>query len=85
MLSREALRRFYEAHNEPNTTCGTDGFDEDVKTAACLASKGVYPGKSLDEQNRELFHPLSFIDHYHGRFPDWLTWLAQNPLRNVRS
>jgi hypothetical protein len=83
VLSRESLRRFYEAHQDPNTTCHLDGGSEDVEIAKCLRTKGVYPGKSLDEQNRELFHPLPFSHHFRGLFPDWMDALAENPLQKV--
>ncbi|CAF0889643.1 unnamed protein product [Adineta steineri] len=81
VLGRESLRRFYEAHKDPTSTCSKDTGHEDVEIAKCLRSKGVYPGKSLDKQNRELFHPLSFNDHFRGNFPDWLKQYAENPLQ----
>ncbi len=83
VLSRESLRRFYEAHQLPNTTCRKDGGSEDAEIAKCLRSKGVYPGKSLDKYNRELFHPLPFVYHFRGAFPDWLSAYAENPLQSV--
>ena len=51
--------------------------------AKCLRTKGVYPGKSVDEQNRELFHPLPFISHFRGLFPDWLYGYAENAPQTV--
>ena len=83
VLSRESLRRFYEAHQDPKSGCRKDGGAEDAEVAKCLRTKGVYPGRSLDAQNRELFHPLSFYDHFHGNFPDWLRQYAENSLRTV--
>lgn len=83
VLSRESLRRFYEAHRDPKSECRKDGGSEDVEIAKCLRTTGVYPGKSLDKQNRELFHPLPFGDHFRGSFPDWLNNYAENPLRTV--
>ncbi len=82
-LSREAVRRFYQAHKDPSSKCQKDGGSEDVEIAKCLRTKGVYPGKSLDQQNRELFHPLSFAHHFRGYFPDWLKVLAANPPQSV--
>ncbi|CAF2622327.1 unnamed protein product [Rotaria sp. Silwood2] len=79
VLSRESLRRFYGAHNDSTSNCRKDGGSEDVEIANCLRTKGVYPGKSVDKQNRELFHPLPFIDHFRGSFPDWLATYAENP------
>jgi hypothetical protein len=82
-LSRESLRRFYEAHQDPFSRCRKDGGDEDVEIARCLRNHGVYPGKSLDEHDRELFHPLPFSHHFRGMFPDWLQIIAENPLKSV--
>jgi glycoprotein-N-acetylgalactosamine 3-beta-galactosyltransferase len=82
VLSRESLRRFYQAHQTPNTTCLKDGGSEDVEIAACLRTRGVYPGKSLDKYNRETFHPLSFIDHFRLK-GGWLESYAENPLQSV--
>ncbi|CAF1164261.1 unnamed protein product [Adineta steineri] len=82
VLSRESLRRFYEADKQPNSTCRADGGSEDVEIAKCLRTKDVYPGKSLDKQNRELFHPLPYISHFRGHVPDWLKNYAENPLQS---
>ncbi|CAF2064629.1 unnamed protein product [Rotaria magnacalcarata] len=82
VLSRESLRRFYVAHQDPGTKCRKDGGSEDVEIARCLRTKDVYPGKSLDKQNRELFHPLPFADHFLGSFPGWLAQYAENPLQS---
>ncbi|CAF1086839.1 unnamed protein product [Adineta steineri] len=82
VLSRESLRRFYQAHRDPKSKCRKDGGAEDVEIAKCLRSKGVYPGKSLDKQNRELFHPLPYINHFHGSVPYWLEKNAETPLQH---
>jgi len=83
VLSRESLRRFYQAHKDPTSNCLTDSGGEDIEIAKCLRTKGVYPGKSLDKQNRELFHPLPFSDHFLGSIPDWLPKYAENPPQSV--
>ena len=83
MLSQEALRRFYEAQTDPKSGCKKDGGSEDVEIAHCLRTKGVYPGKSIDKQNRELFHPLPFATHFKGSFPDWLGSYAENVPQGV--
>jgi len=82
VLSRESLRRFYEAHQAPNTRCRKDGGYEDIEIATCLRTKGVYPGKSLDKYNREMFHPLKFVDHFRSK-PGWLDKYAENSLKSV--
>ena len=84
VLSREALRRFSQAHHESPSQCQKDGGSEDVEVARCLRTKGVYPGKSLDKENRELFHPLTFSSHFHGGFPDWFKSYAENLPQTVR-
>lgn len=83
VLSRESLRRFYQAHQDPKSGCPKDGGNEDVEVTTCLSKRGVYPGKSLDEYGRELFHPLSFENHFRGNFPPWLIKFADNPLKTV--
>ncbi len=83
-MSREALRRFYEAHHEQNSTCLKDGGrGEDVAIADCLRKKHVYPGKSIDKYNRERFHPLTFSAHFLGQFPRWLRNFSENKLLSV--
>jgi len=82
VLSRESLRRFYQGHQVPNTRCRKDGGSEDVEIAACLRTQDVYPGKSLDRYNREMFHPFKFIDHFRLK-PSWLDKYAENPLQDV--
>ena len=81
MLGRESLRRFYQAHQETNTTCVKDGGAEDVEIAKCLRSKNVYPGKAIDKYNRELFHSLTFNGQFNP--PYWLPSIADNPVQSV--
>lgn len=78
MLSREAVQRFYQESGKVNTTCRPNDGAEDVEIANCLRNVGVYMGKSLDEQNRERFHALSFSDHFLGPMPGWLGAYAEN-------
>ncbi len=83
-MSREALQRFYQVQQSPNQTyCQTEHGAEDVEIGKCLRAKGVQVGKSLDENNRELFHPLIFHDHFRGSVPDWLIKNAENAVQSV--
>jgi hypothetical protein len=82
-LSREAVKRFYQEHQKPNTTCLKDGGDEDVEIAKCLRKTGVYPGKSVDKYNRERFHVHSFLVHFLGPIPDSLYRYAENKPESV--
>ncbi len=84
VLSREAVKRFYQAHQNPNTTCAKDGGSEDVEIANCLRTVDVYPGKSIDNNNRERFHPNSFFDHYIGPVPTWLYTYSETRPHSVR-
>ena len=83
VLSRESLRRFHAAYTSANSSCQKDGGSEDVAIANCLRTKGVYPGKSLDKKNREIFHALSFISHFREPISDWLPGYAENPPQSV--
>lgn len=56
---------------------------EDIEVAKCLRSAGVYIGRSTDENNLDLFHPLSLSAHFLGAFPSWLDTYAENPLTHV--
>ena len=78
VLSREALKRFYAAYHESDSLCTKQGPNEDLHIAACLRGKGVYAGRSVDESNRERFHPLPFLTHYFGPIPSWLETYAQH-------
>ncbi|CAF1285827.1 unnamed protein product [Adineta steineri] len=71
VLSREALKRFNQGLQKPNTMCRKYDGDEDIEIRACLRSEGVYMGNSRDEKNRERFHPLNFYSHFVGPIPEW--------------
>ncbi|CAF4000414.1 unnamed protein product [Adineta steineri] len=81
-LSRESLRRFDEAHKDPNSTCLKDGGAEDIEIARCLRTKDVYPGQSLDKQNRELFHPLNYTAHFSGNINTTFGEMTEHPLQS---
>jgi glycoprotein-N-acetylgalactosamine 3-beta-galactosyltransferase len=82
VLSRESLKRFHEAYRDPNAICHRSGA-EDVQIAKCLRQKGVYAGESIDENDRERFHPLSFSAHFNGAYPSWMYKYAENTLSRV--
>jgi glycoprotein-N-acetylgalactosamine 3-beta-galactosyltransferase len=82
VLSNEALRRFGSQLSRNFTYCNQTGF-EDVDVANCLQRLQVRTGNTTDELGRERFHPVDVYSHYYGLFPDWLTYAAQNPLKNV--
>ncbi len=82
VLSREALRRLGSELHKNKTFCNNHGT-EDVDVGRCLRKLGVYPNKSIDENGRERFHPLSVKDHLKGHYPHWMYEYASNPLKNV--
>ncbi|CAF0840863.1 unnamed protein product [Didymodactylos carnosus] len=74
VLSKESLRRFYEANMQPNSVCRKDGGSEDVEIANCLRSQGVYPGVALDKKVMNLQEQISGVTN------DWIELsLAQPP------
>ncbi|CAF1184736.1 unnamed protein product [Didymodactylos carnosus] len=83
VLSKESLKRFFEETRKSNSVCKVDGGSEDVEIAACLRLQGVYPGDALDKENKELFHPLNFIAHFAGKFPEWMFSYAKYPLQSM--
>jgi hypothetical protein len=44
---------------------------------------GVLPQKSIDQEGKERFHPLSLDAHFLGHFPDGLMQYASNPIQKV--
>lgn len=78
VLSKESLRRFYEAHHDNKSNCAKNGGSEDVEIASCLRKKGVRMGRSTDRYNRERFHALAFNTHYNGP-TGWIDGYAENP------
>lgn len=81
VLSKEALRRLYYAYKSRHSLCKNDGGDEDVEIARCLRTVDVYPGESLDNEGREMFHPETFTRHFEG--VSWLHEYAMNPVKTV--
>jgi hypothetical protein len=59
-------------------------FRKDVDVARCFRKLGVFPNKSIDDEGKERFHPLSITGHFNGEFPDWLYQYASNPAQKVR-
>jgi len=55
----------------------------DVDVARCFRRLNVYPNKSIDDEGKERFHPLSISHHFNGEFPDWLYQYASNPAQKV--
>jgi glycoprotein-N-acetylgalactosamine 3-beta-galactosyltransferase len=82
VLSNEALHRIGSNLTANYTICKNSGT-EDVDVAKCLRNLNVYPDKSVDENGRERFHPLSVNAHLKGEFPGWINSYASNQLRKV--
>jgi len=80
LLSNEALMRIGRQLNESFESCVNTGT-EDVDVAQTLRQLGVYPNKSIDDQDKERFHPLDVGTHLHGGFPDWMYQYASNPIQ----
>ena len=83
VLSKEAMLRLGKKLSENYKFCPNTGT-EDVDVAKCLRLLKVYPNSSIDNSQRERFHPLDIEYHYQGGFPDWMYAYAANPVKNVR-
>uniref|UniRef100_A0A1I7YHH2 N-acetylgalactosaminide beta-1,3-galactosyltransferase n=1 Tax=Steinernema glaseri TaxID=37863 RepID=A0A1I7YHH2_9BILA len=60
VISREALRQFYNEMRYNQTLCPEiHRAEEDQELAKCLSKIGVYPSKSTDAYGRQMFH------HFH--------------------
>lgn len=81
LLSNEALTRIGRQVSQNFSFCNNTGI-EDIDVALCLRRLQVYPNKSIDELNRERFHPLSIQHHYREYFPEWLYAYASNPVKS---
>ncbi len=83
VLSRESLLRLGKKLNQNYKFCPNTGT-EDVDIAQCLRLLKVYPYKSIDNAQRERFHPMDLAYHFEGYFPDWLYSYSSNQVKNVR-
>ena len=50
---------------------------EDLNLAYCLASIGIYVTNARDENQLETFHPMTFEQHFLGKFTKWIEKNAQ--------
>ena len=82
VLSAEAFERIGRFLQTNYSSCSNIGM-EDLDVAFCLRQLDVYPAKSLDEQGRERFHPLSIWDHYNGLYPQWFLNASSNAVKKV--
>jgi glycoprotein-N-acetylgalactosamine 3-beta-galactosyltransferase len=82
LLSNEALKLIGDSLRKNYTYCSNTGI-EDVDVAKCLNKLGVKQNKSIDEDNRERFHPYDVKIHMKGLFGSWINAAAINPLKIV--
>lgn len=79
VLSQDALLQFGKkilSKPEERESCRKDEA-EDINLAYCLARIGVYVINARDDQQRETFHPMTFEQHFLGRFTKWIEKNAQ--------
>uniref|UniRef100_A0A182SMC3 N-acetylgalactosaminide beta-1,3-galactosyltransferase n=1 Tax=Anopheles maculatus TaxID=74869 RepID=A0A182SMC3_9DIPT len=63
VLSREALRRFYEQALQDEVNCSTAYDTEDLEMGKCMESVNVTAGDSRDDLGRKRFLPMDPIFH----------------------
>ncbi|CAF1455374.1 unnamed protein product [Adineta ricciae] len=81
VLSQATLIRLGEevlSKPEQLRLCLTDQA-EDINIAYCLARIHVYVMNLRDENQLETFHPMTFEQHYLGKFTKWIERNAQFP------
>ncbi|TMS32303.1 hypothetical protein L596_000164 [Steinernema carpocapsae] len=68
VISRETLRMFYNEMKDNATLCPEiHRAEEDQELAKCLSKIGIYPGESIDEDGKLLFHhfhPLELMNPF---------------------
>ena len=70
VLSKRSLEMFSQlAPSSPG--CRSVWGVEDMELGACLASIGIHPGHTLDDQGRTMFHALEPSDVTLHNLPDW--------------
>lgn len=81
VLSNEALKQFAEQillKPEKRNSCRTDEA-EDINVAYCLARAGIFIMNARDSEQLERFHPMTFEEHFLGKFTKWIEKNAQFP------
>ena len=81
VLSSQALRQFSEqilVKPDQRKSCLTDEA-EDINLAYCLARSGIFVMNARDNQQLERFHPMTFEEHFLGKFTRWIEKNAQFP------
>jgi glycoprotein-N-acetylgalactosamine 3-beta-galactosyltransferase len=79
VLSQEALLQFGKQiliKPEQRKLCNTDEA-EDINLAYCLARISVFVTNARDDQQLETFHPMTFEQHFLGKFTRWIERNAQ--------
>lgn len=79
VLSQQALLQFGEqilSKPEKRQTCNKDEA-EDINLAYCLAQIGIYVTNARDDHQLERFHPMTFEQHFLGKFTKWIEKNAQ--------
>ncbi len=82
VLSHEAMKRLLLKWRE---MAETFKGEEDVDVSRVLRSVGVYPLSSLDDKERERFHPFDLKQHYTMGLSVWAHIYAKYPLKFVRT
>ena len=82
LLSNKALKMIGDKLKENYTYCANTGI-EDVDVAKCLKKLGSRQESSIDDEERERFHPYDVKIHMKGLFGSWISAAAINPLKSV--
>ncbi|KFB49838.1 AGAP012265-PA-like protein [Anopheles sinensis] len=70
VMSREAVRRFYDKALEDEAVCPLNREVEDLELGKCMEGVNVTAGDSRDELGRKRFLPFQPVDHLTGSVSD---------------
>jgi glycoprotein-N-acetylgalactosamine 3-beta-galactosyltransferase len=85
VLSQCALKQFAEqilVDVDQRRRCRFDRA-EDINLAYCLARIGIFVVNARDNEQLETFHPMTFEQHFLGKFTRWIEMNAQFPQRHA--
>lgn len=91
VISNSGFRRLVEnGINVPGACAQSNSFfftevSEDYEIGKCLKTAGVKVMKTLDQKNRETFHPYPLFQHLLGSLPEYLFGWANNKQEAVSS
>ena len=83
ILSNGAMKAIGAKLHEKTRFCRNTGT-EDADIGDCLGNLEVKVEPSVDDEQRERFHPFSISTHIHGAYPSWIYQMSEYPVKKGR-